>query len=312
MRGWVGLYSPDHSTLLTKFGPHSHYGELTMMSGEPRSFNLVALTHAEVLELCLSDVLDATKTLTLAARQLTSLLGRKDIYKPSLFAKKLHLTKISNKLKITDTPNKNDYEMIKETIDQLNISSKCCNDEDEVEDEDDDLPKKYNTKRKIIIKYLIKLLLPFTIRPQSNFLRIWTIFSITSSILAAFLIPIQTVFYYDYIAVWIVSYSTDLIALINVYIMLHSAYYSDRSDIKGSLIRHPISTALRYFKRNSGFDLLCLFPLEIFYMLLPQPSRNVLQTICLLRLYNFVSLYFYSKFKQNYFTLSGGIESCKF
>ncbi|CAD5121991.1 DgyrCDS10444 [Dimorphilus gyrociliatus] len=287
MRGWVGLYTPDHSTLLTKFGPHSHYGELTMMSGEPRPFHLVAITHAEILELCLSDVLDATKTLTLAARQLTNLLGRKDIYKPSVLSRKSNYS-INNeiRLRIPETlkvekngedSKKEDKEM-EDNLHHTNISINGLKDKKERKDKDfnDNSPS-------LICRLCVKLLLPFTIRPQSNFLRIWTVFRLTSSILAAFVIPLQTVFYYDVVGVWIVSYFTDLLALINVYLMMHVAFYSDRPDIKGVLIRHPISTALRYLRKNSGFDLLCLFPFEIFYKLLPQPSRSILQTICLLR-----------------------------
>lgn len=104
------------------------------------------------------------------------------------------------------------------------------------------------------------LLLHFTIHPNGNFFFLWESMRAFLAIVSAMM---HTVFIFvlchNCYAKYIL-YTLDATAVADIYLRLHVAYYNET----GILIWHPLKTAIHYVTHGFLFDLLGVFPFEIF------------------------------------------------
>lgn len=103
------------------------------------------------------------------------------------------------------------------------------------------------------------LLMPLTIHPDGLFLRIWCGIRIVSIMVVCICGP-----YYIAVApyadnmLWIFIL-TDICAYIDIYLLLHLAYYNKQ----GILITHPQMTASNYIRRSFALDVIAVFPIQL-------------------------------------------------
>ncbi|XP_045524847.1 uncharacterized protein LOC123714573 isoform X1 [Pieris brassicae] len=141
------------------------------------------------------------------------------------------------------------------------------------------------------------LLLPIAIKPDGTFLKTWAFIRVITAYLLSLLIPIVVSMAPTCGSFNIIMITLEAICYVDLYIMLHVAYYGS----KNQLIYHPYLTAKNYLTRSFAIDFLTCFPWYLCWKLFV-PKHNESHTPedhgvnshlyhCIFRMANILQIY---------------------